>query len=90
VPSAVSGRTDSQTDLVGGRQAAARGCLAPWDLLPRDLGPGAICPYASASCPISSGPHDPLRQPRWLPDLYEVVAHDEGISYQLIVGETHN
>jgi hypothetical protein len=25
-----------------------------------------------------------------LPDLYEVVAHEEGISCQLIVGETRN
>jgi hypothetical protein len=35
-------------------------------------------------------PHDPLRQPWRLPDLYAIVAHDGGVSCQLIVGEIRN
>jgi hypothetical protein len=37
--------------------------------------------HLSARCYVTSNrprPHDPLRQPRRLPDLYAVVAHDEG------------
>jgi hypothetical protein len=36
--------------------------------------------HLSARCYVMSNrhrPHDPLRQPRWLPDLYAVVARDE-------------
>jgi hypothetical protein len=35
-------------------------------------------------------PHDPLWQPRQLPDLCAVVVHDERASCQLIVGEIRN
>jgi hypothetical protein len=35
VSPAVSGRTDSKSDPAGGCHAAARWCLAPWDLLSR-------------------------------------------------------
>jgi hypothetical protein len=87
---AISGHTDSKSDPAGGCQAAARWCPAPWDLLPRGLDQSATCSYAIASRPIGSSPHNPLRQPRRFPDHYEVVAHDEGISCQLIVGEIRN
>jgi hypothetical protein len=90
VSPAVSGCTDSKNDPASGIHAAALWCLAPWDLLPRGLDQSATCPYAAVSHPIGSGPHNPLRQTRRLPVLYEVMAYDKGIGCQLIVGEIRN